>query len=98
MREKSIIHLKLYLGHIELFFKVREECDSSLMPAIRGDWMRLGVSNGKGEILDSRAQVQVHAEDNLHQWDSARFLVTYSVDSAKIASTSAARSGWPSLT
>ena len=37
------------------------------MPAVRGDWMGLGVSNGKGEILDPCAQVQVDAEDNLYQ-------------------------------
>ena len=67
MSEKCIIHLELHLSHVELFFKVREECDGSLMPAIRSNWMRLGVSNGKGEILDSRAQVQVNAEENLHQ-------------------------------
>lgn len=67
MGEKGIIHLELHLGHIKLFLKVREECDGSLMPAIRGDRMRFGVFNGKGETLDSRAQVQVHAEDNLHQ-------------------------------
>lgn len=98
MREECIAHLELHLSNIKFFFKVREECDGSLMPANRSDWMRLGVSDRKGEVLDSRAQVQVNAVNNLDQYVLARMLVTYSVDSAKIASTSAARSGWPSLT
>lgn len=67
MREECIIHLELHLSHVKLFFEVCKECDSSLMPATRGDWMRLGVSNRKREILDSRAQVQVNAENNLPQ-------------------------------
>lgn len=74
MREKCIIHLKLHLSHIKLFFKVREECDGSFMPAIRGDWMRLGVSNSQGEILESRAQVQINADNNLYQFDSPGLL------------------------
>lgn len=34
------------------------------MPATRGDWMRLGVSDGEGEVLDPRAQLQVDAVTN----------------------------------
>lgn len=67
MREECIVHLELHLSHIKLFFKVREECNGSLMPATRGDWMRLGVSNGEREILDPGTQVQVNAENSLHQ-------------------------------
>ena len=67
MREQCIVHLELNLSHIKLFFKVRKECDSSLMPAIRGDWMRLGVSNGEGEVLYPRAQIQINAVYNLYQ-------------------------------
>ena len=64
MREECIIHLQLHLSHIKLFFKIREECNGSLMPATRGDWMRLGVSDGEGEVLDPRAQLQVVAVTN----------------------------------
>lgn len=63
MREKCTIHLKLDLGHIKFFFKVCEECDGSLMPAARRDWMRLGVSDGEGEVLYPCAQVQVNAAE-----------------------------------
>jgi hypothetical protein len=88
-----MVYLKLYLSHIQLFFEVGKERNSSFMPATDSHEMRLRIGNGQCRVFEVFVQWQVSATCLVRCRSNKVDRNNTDSDSAMAVSISAARSG-----